>query len=689
MRLHRISFFFFALIFISKPLFAGKPLVLKQEVDFYNMNSHFSYFVDEARELTLKQVLSGAIQKQFSGNEQVNPSFGMTEAAIWGRFTWEKGDSDDKNWFLFFEFPLLEEVTLYIPEGKGYKVIESGRGDMRFNSRPVIHRKIVFPLKLPAKRQTVYFQAKSRDDALDMSAKLTTKAGLARTTSNEMFVHGFYFGLACVMLLFNFALYLTNKDRDYLYYFFYIFFFAVALAELQGFVFMYIFPESADFSIWTRNIGGAGTAIFAGIFTGRYLNLKENFPSLSIAIKMVALLIFANLFLRDVHYVLHTVIYAWLIIAGCLLIILAAVLSYKKSIFARYYLFSWTMFLVFVIIYCLRVLGWTVPYVATYCLEFSNIFVLIAMSFVLTRRIKALQKEKDDMHVEAINNMLGSLKHEYRLKTLKVRNEVVENDLELAKKLQLSLIPAGIPEKGINTIYFPMDKVGGDFFDFIEISKEELGIFISDVSGHGVSAAFITGMLKSILSEVMRTFGGDDIRKTWLTEPRKLMLYLNESLYGQMEGKFISCMYTVYNESTGFITYVSAAHPPPLVLRRAPHSPLGVTVTFLEVTPQAPLVGIFDSETFAGYDFEVYSVRLPDDSITLFYSDGFMENINYDYQRMHDGLTSFRPTVLYDVFRKAFEMSPGDFNEKIKKLLMDNKEQTRLDDDICMISIHR
>lgn len=81
---------------------------------------------------------------------------------------------------------------------------------------------------------------------------------------------------------------------------------------------------------------------------------------------------------------------------------------------------------------------------------------------------------------------------------LKQRNEVMEKELDMARLIQRKILPLGppkIPELEIDSLYVPMDKLGGDYFDFFE-RKDSLDIFIADVSGHGVPGAFLASILK-------------------------------------------------------------------------------------------------------------------------------------------------------------------------------------------------
>jgi sigma-B regulation protein RsbU (phosphoserine phosphatase) len=81
------------------------------------------------------------------------------------------------------------------------------------------------------------------------------------------------------------------------------------------------------------------------------------------------------------------------------------------------------------------------------------------------------------------------------------QNKVLQNDLEIARKLQISLLPKNLPNNKIESafVYMPCDNLGGDFLDIYPIDDNHTGIYIADVSGHGVSASMLTVFLRSTI----------------------------------------------------------------------------------------------------------------------------------------------------------------------------------------------
>ncbi len=88
-------------------------------------------------------------------------------------------------------------------------------------------------------------------------------------------------------------------------------------------------------------------------------------------------------------------------------------------------------------------------------------------------------------------------------KQLLLQNKRLQEDLDMAKKLQCSLLPKNLPEDKLNFsfLYKPCESLGGDFLDIFPIDKDHVGVYIADVSGHGVSASMLTVFLRSAINK--------------------------------------------------------------------------------------------------------------------------------------------------------------------------------------------
>lgn len=133
-------------------------------------------------------------------------------------------------------------------------------------------------------------------------------------------------------------------------------------------------------------------------------------------------------------------------------------------------------------------------------------------------------------------------------------------EMEQARRIQQSILPAAPPAGTpfrIAATYSPMTAVAGDLYDFIRFGERKLGLFIADVSGHGVPAALVASMLKTALTIYGLTNGS----------PAGLLKELNRVFCGRFEGEFITAACAVLNADSQRLTYSAAGHPPLLLWR--------------------------------------------------------------------------------------------------------------------------
>jgi hypothetical protein len=131
----------------------------------------------------------------------------------------------------------------------------------------------------------------------------------------------------------------------------------------------------------------------------------------------------------------------------------------------------------------------------------------------------------------------------------------IQKELEIAERIQTSILPRGVPRlSGIEIAarYLPMSAVAGDFYDFLVLEGNQLGILIADVTGHGVPAALIASMLKV-------AFAG---QISHARVPARVIAGLNQALCGKFEDHFVTAAYLYVDLDTKILRYAGAGHPP-------------------------------------------------------------------------------------------------------------------------------
>jgi sigma-B regulation protein RsbU (phosphoserine phosphatase) len=136
----------------------------------------------------------------------------------------------------------------------------------------------------------------------------------------------------------------------------------------------------------------------------------------------------------------------------------------------------------------------------------------------------------------------------------------IETELETARQIQSSILPARVPELEnlrIAASYHPMTAVAGDFYQFVRSDNNHLGILVADVSGHGIPAALISSMIKVAMQSV--AVHADD--------PAQVLGGLNRILSSEAHGQFASAAYVWIDTENRNALYSAAGHPPLLCWR--------------------------------------------------------------------------------------------------------------------------
>jgi sigma-B regulation protein RsbU (phosphoserine phosphatase) len=182
----------------------------------------------------------------------------------------------------------------------------------------------------------------------------------------------------------------------------------------------------------------------------------------------------------------------------------------------------------------------------------------------------------------------------------------IRNELEIARRIQASILPEAMPElKGVQIAaqYVPMSQVAGDFYDFLVVDDRRVGLLIADVSGHGVPAALVASMVKVAIAA----------QAEHADNPAKVMAGLNSVLSGKLQGQFVTAAYLYLDLEAATGRYSAAGHPPLLHYRAAQGS-------VDDVVENGLILGVMP---FASYESRALTLGRGDRF--LLYTDGVVE----------------------------------------------------------------
>jgi len=193
-----------------------------------------------------------------------------------------------------------------------------------------------------------------------------------------------------------------------------------------------------------------------------------------------------------------------------------------------------------------------------------------------------------------------------RLRLERVKNDLLGKELDQARKIQLAWLPSGnvrLPAVNVAAVNQPASHISGDFYDWFELQDGRMVITIGDVTGHGMSAAFLMATAQLLIRTTMLRLG----------DPGRCLEEVNRQLCTQaFSGQFITVCVVVLDLAGGIMDAASAGHFAPLM-----NDGRGIRPVQLE---SQLVLGVRDDELYPTERF-----KLPEHFMLLMYTDGVLD----------------------------------------------------------------
>lgn len=269
-----------------------------------------------------------------------------------------------------------------------------------------------------------------------------------------------------------------------------------------------------------------------------------------------------------------------------------------------------------------------------------------------------------DEFVALFNNIAGQVavawrNHKQLTSLLEAREH--ERELQIAKTIQMSLLPSKTPQIGtieMAGLCVPAHQVGGDYYDFIERDDGSIDLVIADVSGHNIGSALIMAETRTFIQALSAS----------LSQPGHMMQALNRFFYTDLTRSelFVTMFYLQYHPESGQLFYTSAGHNKPLVWRKADNS-----VEWLDA--EGLILGIKPE-----VEFEQNITTLQPGDLLILYTDGVTEAES-------DDNLFFGEEQLSKLIQECTELSPDEIINAILQQIRIFTGRHHFDDDISLV----
>ena len=229
----------------------------------------------------------------------------------------------------------------------------------------------------------------------------------------------------------------------------------------------------------------------------------------------------------------------------------------------------------------------------------------------------------DDVDIDAsteigeIAKAFSEITHKFRDSQKNLADQDrLRREMQVAQEIQQALLPMEFPElEGyqLSAFYEAAKEVGGDYYDFVEVDKDTLGIAVADVSGKGVPGSLVMTMIRTALRTEARG----------LKDAAEVLSRVNEFVANDIKkGMFVTVFYLIIDSKKRRLNYASAGHNPMILYR-------GSTKKTYYLNPKGFPIGVQlpDKDYFRNY-IESDTIQLTKDDTLLLYTDGITEAMN-------------------------------------------------------------
>ncbi len=375
-----------------------EPARIQGELQRLDLAPHTSYRVQYEQDLEATRLFEIADNGGFDRVPGNAPVVGFHAQPHWFQVRLQNIDADLSRWLLVVDYALLDHIELYLRDADG-KVTRMASGDrLPFAERAIAHRHPNFWVDLPSGRWADLLVRVQSESSLQVPLILWRPQAFEQHERDAQLGVGLYYGILLALLLYNLVLFVSLRDRSYLYYVLHISAFGAVMLSVNGLAFQYFWPGSP----WLANLA-VPLSIALGLiamlqFARHYLELKRLVP---LGARLSGWLMLAMAVLAALTPLLPyrpaVLIGTASVFPGIAIVLTSAVLAARRGYLpARWFLLAWSILLLGTLVYAMVSFG-LLPktFVTEYGIQIGSALEMVLLSFALAYRYAALRNENE------------------------------------------------------------------------------------------------------------------------------------------------------------------------------------------------------------------------------------------------------------------------------------------------------
>ncbi len=412
-------------------------IVYENSNNLLDVSSQIQILEDKTGTINFDEISS----KKFISVKGDVANLGITKSIFWIKIP-VKNLSDKDNLLLELSLPILDYIEFYYEKDNEYTKYEVGE-EFVFSSRKYKDPYFFFDINIPTGKTKIFYLKVRSSEGIQLPIKIGTKTVFDSKIKIRDILSGLYIGLMIVMILYNLFVYITVKDRSYIYYVIYIISILFTQISLQGYTFQYLWPNKPLIANYSLFILPCISGVTGMIFMNHFLKVKKYlklFFKISIFLSLMYLIPITLAFFKIFDWS-HKIMEINAMIVS-LFMLITGILIFKKGFKpAKYFIIAWVIFLLGVIVFVLKDAG-VLPFnnFTRYTMQIGSGVETILLSFALAARINIYKKER----LEAVEEKERLVREQNVIleQTVEQRTAKLNNTLTELKKAQSQLVEA-------------------------------------------------------------------------------------------------------------------------------------------------------------------------------------------------------------------------------------------------------
>jgi hypothetical protein len=433
-----MGFYIILLCFLSgSSAFAQTPVQIQDSVDQHIFTyQEIQVLADPSGKLGLEQVSSKEYAGQFKASAASTPQTLRLNTNYWFKIRIKGNPTAEKHYILEFFDQTVDQISVYIPQEDGQYAVRRLGDDYRFAERSIGHKNFQIAVSNSSDQiQTYYIQMKSSQIA-DAIIVLRSVSWFISYALNEYFFFGIFYGMILVFSLYNLIMFISMRQKQYLYYVLYILSVGFYEMSTDGIAYQYLWPNQPAWNQIAYAFALCATSVFALLFTRQLLHVPSKAPRLNkliIAVIALRLLFFVyclifnqNLFnYKFIEFIPFSIAF------------FTGIYIYRSGyLAARFFVLGYSFLFFGFTLKFLIMLGYgalNFGAVSYYSLSFSFVAEMVFLSFAIADQLRILKVKRERAHRQIIQQMAENVKLKDSL-NLQLETKVEERTKEVFHK---------------------------------------------------------------------------------------------------------------------------------------------------------------------------------------------------------------------------------------------------------------